>query len=216
MVENSLGKMIDGHKTSVLKKELKYYVKDAEQDLEVQQKINAINEEYAKRILKTSLLLTLVVAVVTSLFMRLICFYNMYQEQGYVASDIPALIIKNNLYGIDVDKRAMQLTCFALAMKARSYDKRYFKNAYIMPNVIDVKESNSFLNSSDKREFDSYFEKNYQTQKKEMLEEVLFKFEDAELYGSLIKDFTYTPNQYKKPKHQTSRDTKPSANIRLC
>ena len=198
MVENSLGKMwIDGHKTSMLKKELKYYVEDAEQELEVQRKINAINEEYAKKNIKDITFIDPCCGSGHILVYAFDLFYKMYQEQGYVASDIPALIIKNNLYGIDVDKRAMQLTCFALAMKARSYDKRYFKNAYIMPNVIDVKESNSFLNSSDKREFDRYFEKKLSNAEKDILQEVLFKFEDAELYGSLIKDFTYTPSQYK-------------------
>lgn len=47
----------------------------------------------------------------------------MYEEAGYSLTEIPALIIKNNLYGMDIDDRAASLASFALAMKARERDQ---------------------------------------------------------------------------------------------
>lgn len=51
-------------------------------------------------------------------------FYKMYEEEGIVAkSDIPSTIIANNLYGIDIDLRAVQLTALTLFVKAKTYNK---------------------------------------------------------------------------------------------
>ncbi len=44
----------------------------------------------------------------------------MYQEAGYAAEDIPALILQNNLHGIDIDPRAAQLAAFTLYLRART------------------------------------------------------------------------------------------------
>ena len=45
--------------------------------------------------------------------------YAIYAEQGYDPVRIPELILKNNLYGIEIDERAGDLAGFALMMKAR-------------------------------------------------------------------------------------------------
>jgi len=60
--------------------------------------------------------------------------YKIYEEHGYIGRDIPALILKNNLFGIDIDKRAAQLAAFALMMKARSKDRRFFTRG-VSPNI---------------------------------------------------------------------------------
>ncbi len=52
--------------------------------------------------------------------------YAIYEEQGYAASDIPRLILTHNLYGIEIDQRAGALAAFALTMKAREKDRRFF------------------------------------------------------------------------------------------
>jgi type II restriction/modification system DNA methylase subunit YeeA len=52
--------------------------------------------------------------------------YEIYREEQYLEPEIPALILKNNLYGIEIDQRAGALTAFALTMKAREKDKRFF------------------------------------------------------------------------------------------
>ena len=62
-------------------------------------------------------------------------FCKMYEEEGQMTRDIPSLILRNNLYGIDIDHRCYQLATFALTMKARAYDRRYLRHT-VMPNVI--------------------------------------------------------------------------------
>ena len=46
--------------------------------------------------------------------------YAIYEEEGYAPSDIPGLILANNLYGTEIDPRAGALAAFALTMKARA------------------------------------------------------------------------------------------------
>lgn len=62
-------------------------------------------------------------------------FCKMYEEEGQMTRDIPTLILQNNLFGIDIDRRCYQLAAFALTMKARAYDRRYLRHT-VMPNVI--------------------------------------------------------------------------------
>ena len=62
-------------------------------------------------------------------------FCKMYEEEGYQSREIPAKILTNNIYGIDIDRRCYQLACFALTMKARAYHSRYLRRA-VQPNVI--------------------------------------------------------------------------------
>ena len=62
-------------------------------------------------------------------------FTKMYEEEGQMTRDIPTLILQNNLYGIDIDRRCYQLAAFALTMKARAYDRRYLRHT-VMPNVV--------------------------------------------------------------------------------
>jgi len=64
---------------------------------------------------------------------------KIYEEEGYNKSEIPTLILENNLYGCDIDKRAMVLANFALTMKARLYHKRFFKKI-VKPNIIELEE----------------------------------------------------------------------------
>ena len=54
-------------------------------------------------------------------------FMQIYETQGYSDRDAASLIIKNNLYGLDIDTRAYQLSYFALLMKARQNDRRLFR-----------------------------------------------------------------------------------------
>jgi hypothetical protein len=54
-------------------------------------------------------------------------FYKMYEEEGYVPSQIPELILTKNLYGIDIDERASQIAGFALMVKGREKNRNLFK-----------------------------------------------------------------------------------------
>ena len=60
--------------------------------------------------------------------------YAIYEEEGYTPSQIPALILTNNLFGAEIDPRAGALASFALTMKAASRRKLFLKNP-VVPNV---------------------------------------------------------------------------------
>ena len=62
-------------------------------------------------------------------------FCKMYEEEGYQSREIPALILQNNIYGLDIDRRCYQLASFALTMKGRAYYSRYLRKV-VEPNVI--------------------------------------------------------------------------------
>ena len=66
---------------------------------------------------------------------------EIYKESGYTERDAAAMIVQNNLFGLDIDDRASQLAYFAVMMKARSYDRRFLTRG-IMPNIFSIKESN--------------------------------------------------------------------------
>jgi len=66
---------------------------------------------------------------------------KIYEEEGYNTNEIPALILKNNLFGIDIDERAAQLAAFALTMKARNYYPRFLRRP-IQPHVITLENIN--------------------------------------------------------------------------
>lgn len=61
-------------------------------------------------------------------------FYLMYEEQGYDTTEIPELIIQNNLFGIDIDERAAQIASFVLMMKGRRKNSRFLRKN-ITPNI---------------------------------------------------------------------------------
>ena len=66
---------------------------------------------------------------------------EIYKESGYTERNAAAMIVQNNLFGLDIDDRASQLAYFAVMMKARSYDRRFLSRG-IKPNVLAIKESN--------------------------------------------------------------------------
>jgi hypothetical protein len=194
MTDNTLGKMwVESHEESALKKELLYYIDHDEQEERVKKALEKISQENA---LKKADEITFIDPCSGSghvLVYAFDIFYKIYLEQGYASSQIPSLIIQNNLYGLDVDRRAMQLTCFALTMKARSYDKRYLKKAAIQPNVLAVAESNA-INIDAVNDIVKLAQ--LSAKSGQALAYLVEKFKDAELFGSLIKNFTYTTEDF--------------------
>ena len=65
--------------------------------------------------------------------------YKIYEEEGYNTNEIPELIIKNNLFGFEIDERASQLAGMALMMKARSYNRRFFRKE-VEPTILCYKD----------------------------------------------------------------------------
>lgn len=77
-------------------------------------------------------------------------FYKMYEELGYSNSEIPKLIIENNLWGTDIDPRAAQLSSFVLLMKGRRSYRRLF-NKDVKTNISyykDFSEDEKFSEAS--------------------------------------------------------------------
>ena len=67
---------------------------------------------------------------------------EIYREVGYSDRDAALSIVENNLFGMDIDKRAYQLAYFAVMMKARSYNRHALTKG-ISNNLSVVEESNS-------------------------------------------------------------------------
>ncbi|MDO4499162.1 MAG: BREX-1 system adenine-specific DNA-methyltransferase PglX [Coriobacteriaceae bacterium] len=61
--------------------------------------------------------------------------FSMYEEEGWAPEDIPAMILKNNLFGFEIDNRAAEIASFALEMKAREKDP-YFFDKGIDANIV--------------------------------------------------------------------------------
>lgn len=71
-------------------------------------------------------------------------FYQIYLQAGYNKKDIPELILKNNLYGLDIDDRAGQLSILSVLLKAREYDKYIFNKEVVRNlNITSIQESNT-------------------------------------------------------------------------
>ncbi|KHK01144.1 BREX-1 system adenine-specific DNA-methyltransferase PglX [Desulfovibrio sp. TomC] len=107
--------------------------------------------------------------------------YAIYEEEGYEPVDIPERIITNNLYGIEIDERAGELAAFALTMKARAKQRRFF-NKGVKPNIC-VLENVRF----DDGELKNYMDFVGRDLFTAPLQTTLRQFEEAENFGSLIR-----------------------------
>ena len=183
MAENSIGRIwMESYPNSPMKSEMKYYVDDAEQIEEVQKKIDEIKYKNVKpediRIIEPCCGSGHILVYAFDLLNQ------MYLENGYEKREIPGLILKNNLYGLDVDKRAAQLAQFALIMKARSIDNRFFNDGrYVLPKVYEIFDSQAIE--------DDYRE-HMKTLKfsKESIDTAYYlvkTFKDGKIIGSLLK-----------------------------
>lgn len=134
LVENSLGKLwVLNNKYSSLKEHMKYYI---ETDLSDVIKVESVEEiKVLDPCCGSGHMLTYAFDLLTKI----------YEEEGYSKKEIPKLILKNNLYGCDIDKRAATLATFALHMKAALYYKRFFKDS-VLPNIVELQSFGEFEN----------------------------------------------------------------------
>ena len=141
MAENSVGRIwLESNPASALRADMPYYVEEAEQTEEVQRQLEAIRYRNVDpkdlRVIDPCCGSGHILVYVFDLL------YRMYEEKGYSAREIPSLILKHNLVGLDVDKRAAQLSAFALVMKARRANSRFFHpDYYTAPQVIELRDS---------------------------------------------------------------------------
>lgn len=146
MVENSLGRLwLDGHSTGTLKSNWKYYLDEAEQEEDVKRQLEAIRKEYAGLNPEKISFIDPCMGSGHILVYAFDIFMQIYESCGYTPREAAISILSNNIYGLDIDKRAYQLSYFALMMKARQYNRRIF-NEGIKPNVFYIRD-NSHLTS---------------------------------------------------------------------
>src|SRR5690554_4381435 len=107
--------------------------------------------------------------------------YAIYEEEGYEPAEIPEKILTHNLYGIEIDERAGELAAFALTMKARSKQRRFFRKP-VQPNIC-VLESVRF----DEGELKEYMDFVGRDLFAAPLQTTLRQFEEADNFGSLIR-----------------------------
>ena len=207
MVENSLGRLwLEGHpdvKEQFLPTEEEqsayakgnrapedtkwhYYLEEAEQEPEVQVQLDEIRKEYAAltpdqlKVIDPCCGSGHILAYMFDVLMKI------YESYGYMPREAVASIVENNLYGLDIDERAAQLAYFAVMMKARQYDRRFFSRG-IQPHVYAIVESNHV----DQFAVDYFCNGNAKL--KAAMDAILSELHDAKEYGSIL---TVTPQDW--------------------
>ncbi len=194
MVENSLGRLwLEGHPDAELQGKWKYYIEETGQEPEVEEELESIREQYGKFRPEDIKVLDPCMGSGHILVYAFEVFYEIYKREGYLERKIPRLILENNLYGLDIDERAVQLASFTLIMKARQYNRRLFRDIEkngLELNLCSIQESNEFLDGTG-REAVEYFCNSQSTghsvQLKEDVKYLIETFKDAGEYGSIIE-----------------------------
>ena len=192
MVQNSLGKYwIERNPDSKLKDKLEYFVTPKNEEIAyIDEKISPEEIKFLEPCMGSGHILVHAFDILMEI----------YREAGYSDREAVKNIIEKNIYGLDIDKRACQLTYFAVMMKGREYDRRFFTRG-ISPNVTYTEESyllfdnesKKILKKSKKINMDElrtnfYFDGITIDDKQNQVGEYLIRiFEDAGETGSLIK-----------------------------
>lgn len=187
MVENSLGRLwVEGHPNEELKTKWKYYLEEAEQESKAQEELEEIKEKSKKINPADIKCIDPCIGsghIGTYLFDVLIQIYESY---GYKRRDAVKLIIEKNIYGIEIDERARQLSYFSIMMKGLEYDRRFLeRNTIPQPNIYLIIESN-FFKSQDGLRAIEYFANKDEELKKD-IESLVEDMIDAKEYGSILK-----------------------------
>ena len=199
MVENSLGRLYAQNQNTMDEKNVaeamgwKYYLPQAEQTEEVQMQLDTIKHEQQKNgafNLETIKVLDPCMGSGHILVYAFDVLIQMYKNAGYNERDAAQKIMQNNIFGLDIDNRAAQLSYFALMMKGRQYDRRFFERD-IEPNVYAIQESNEISEISIKKAVVEPVETT-------IANHLINTFHDAKEYGSIIdvesKDYDVLKN----------------------
>ena len=152
MVENSLGRLvisgqcaadseaerIEKEKAFAEKMGWKYYLPEAEQEPDVRALLNNLTGDTLS--LDTLKLIDPCMGSGHILVYAFDVLIQIYEASGISQRDAAQQILKNNLYGLDIDDRAAQLAYFAVMMKARQYDRRIFTRG-IQPHLYALQNS---------------------------------------------------------------------------
>ena len=200
MVENSLGRLwVEGHpnaKAQLLPTpeeqaaytagnrdpedtKWHYYLEEAQQEPQVQAQLSEISKQYADltpeqiKVIDPCCGSGHILAYLFDVLMQI------YENYGYTPRDAVTSILQNNLYGLDIDDRAAQLAYFAVMMKARRYDRRFFSHT-TQPHVYAIEESNRI----EKPDVEYFC--NGKPELKDAMHTILTQLYDAKEYGSIL------------------------------
>ena len=113
----------------------------------------------------------------------------MYIEKGYAPKDIASLILKNNIWGLDIDRRASQLAYFSVMVKARSVDRHYLTRDVIQqPRIYEITDSQAII----QYDYEGLMKEHHFTPKSIGIAKYLVStFKDGKVIGSLLKVHRY-------------------------
>ena len=182
MVENSLGRLwLEGHPNAELHDSWKYYLDEAEQEPEVEAQLAKLREEYKTIKPEEIKVIDPCMGSGHILVYAFDVLMQIYTSAGWDQREAAQSILKNNLFGLDIDDRAAQLAYFAVMMKARQYDRRLLTRG-IQPNIHSIIESNALGGAYKLAMGDFLLSKEHQ----ETLNYLLDAFIDAKEYGSIL------------------------------
>lgn len=185
MVENSLGRLwVEGHPDADLQGRWKYYLEEAEQEPEVQAELAKIREEYEKLKPEDIKLIDPCMGSGHILVYAFDVFMQIYENAGWSTREAAQSIVEHNIYGLDIDDRAAQLSYFAVMMKARQYDRRIFTRG-VRPNVYAIQESNG-INREQLKYFGAELDEMEKNTAILQIEGLLDTLIDAKEYGSIL------------------------------
>ena len=180
MVENSLGRLwVEGHPNDALKSGWKYYLDEAKQEPEVEAQLTKLRAEYAAIKPEEIKVIDPCMGSGHILVYAFDVLMQIYTSAGWSEREAAQSILKNNLYGLDIDDRAAQLAYFAVMMKARQYDRRLLTRG-IQPNVYAIHESNHIPSMAIE-----YFHQG-DARLKIDIERLVVAMQDAKEYGSIL------------------------------
>ena len=180
MVENSLGRLwLEGHPNAELHDGWNYYLDEAEQERPVEAQLAKLREEYKTIKPEEIKVIDPCMGSGHILVYAFDVLMQIYTSAGWDQREAAQSILKNNLYGLDIDDRAAQLAYFAVMMKARQYDRRLLTRG-IQPNIYSIRESNGIQAMTIE-----YFHKDDPKLKAD-IESIVTEMRDAKEYGSIL------------------------------
>ena len=185
MVENSLGRLwLEGHPNAELRGGWKYYLDEAKQEPDVEDQLAKLREAYKTIKPEEIKVIDPCMGSGHILVYAFDVLMQIYTSAGWDQREAAQSILKNNLYGLDIDDRAAQLAYFAVMMKARQYDRRLLTRG-IQPNVYSIRESIG-INRNQLKFFGWSMSEVERNTALTQLEYLLDTFRDAKEYGSIL------------------------------
>lgn len=160
MVENSLGRLwTEGHGKPE-NANWKYYLEEAEQEDAVKADLEKLRAAYREIQPEQIKIIDPCMGSGHILVYAFDVLMDIYTACCWSERDAAKSILRNNLYGLDIDRRAYQLAYFAVMMKARQYNRRILsaENQPNLANFADVMHVNTSLLSGSLRKFAEQFQ----------------------------------------------------------